>query len=232
MTFGIILDLIILAIIIVSVAVSAHYGFVRTAIEVAGLIAAVLLSTYLSVPMASFTYDKVIEPSIISATESASTEKTKDTVEKVWSALPKFITKNSDSLGISKDGFSEKIADKASEGVTDAAKKASKTVAKPVITKILSMIYSTIIFVVLLFLVKILAKYTNKLFSVSVIGKVNRTFGGVIGLFKGILISIAFCMIVSLIVSFTKNGFLIFTKDAINQSYLFKPLSTVLPFFR
>ena len=232
MTVAIILDLIVVAIIIVSVIISAHYGFVRTAIEVAGLIAAVLLSNYISAPLSSFTYVKVIEPSIISATESASSEKTKETVDKVWSAMPKFVTKNSDSLGISKDNLSKEIADKTSEGVTNAAKKASETVAMPVITKILSMIYSTVIFVALFFVVKILAKYINKLFSVSVIGKVNKTFGGIIGFFKGILVAVAFCMVISLILSFTKNGFWFITKDAVNNSVLFKPLSSVLPFFR
>ena len=66
----------------------------------------------------------------------------------------------------------------------------------------------------------------------SLVGKLNRTLGGVVGFFKGILLATVFCMIVGVIVSFTKNGFLIFTRESIEASTIFGTICDMLPFFK
>lgn len=219
---GIIIDLFVLIIIALSVFISARYGFVRTLIEVIGFVAALILVFSVSTPLANITYDKLIEPTVVNAALKAADDQSKNTVDAVWSSLPSFITKNSDSLGLKKDSIEQKISDTASQGAAKAASVASQSIARPIITKILSMIFSTVLMIVLLFVVKIAAKYINKLFSFSIVGKLNRNLGGIIGLFKGVIIAIAFCMVLSLIISFTGNGIWVFTKENFESSATFK----------
>lgn len=56
------LDLIVIAIIAAVALISARRGFVRVVIESAGFIAAIFITLTISTPLASLTYDKIIEP--------------------------------------------------------------------------------------------------------------------------------------------------------------------------
>ena len=61
------LDLIVIAIIAAVALISAKRGFVRVVIELAGFIAAIFISFTISTPLANLTYDKIIEPPIVSS---------------------------------------------------------------------------------------------------------------------------------------------------------------------
>lgn len=227
---GIILDLIVVGIIALMVFISAKHGFVRTLIEVVGFVAALFVAFTFSSPIATTTYDKIIEPAVVKAIDEAVADAGDAATETVWAKVPDFITNNSERFGISQEDLAAKIT--GGEALSDVAVSVSDNIIEPIAVKVLNLAFSTILIVVLLFVVNILAKFLNKLFSFSLVGKLNRTLGGVVGLFKGILFAVVFCMIVSVIVSFTKNGFLIFTKDAIASSTLFGAICDLLPFFK
>lgn len=227
-----ILDGIIVLIIAITVFLSAKKGFVRTLIEVVGLIAAIIVAFTFSTPVADSVYDKFVEPKIISTVEESfnnTANTATDTVDAVWTKLPKFMT-NSNFLNISKENVYEQIKTDTSATATTMADTVSNSFVKPVVTKFVSLLFSVISVVVLIFVTKFLAKYINKLFNFSIVGKINKTLGGIIGLFKGVAVAIIFCLVVSLIMSFTKNGFLIFTNDTVNSSYLFKFFTELFPF--
>ncbi|MBR4123272.1 MAG: CvpA family protein [Clostridia bacterium] len=220
-----ILDLIILGIVLLTVLISAKKGFVKAVVETAGFIAAVMLAFTMSSPLAEVTYDKIIEPPILNAVE-ASTQSAED---EAVSAIPNFITKNAERLGVSLEEFENKISNNVSDSVLTATKTASQEVLKPVATKILGLVYSVILVIILLVVVKFLAKIINKIFSFSIVGKLNRTLGGILGLVKGSVFAVLFCMIVALIMAFA-GDFLIFTEENINNSYLFQLIINTFSF--
>lgn len=227
-----ILDGIIVLIIAITIFLSAKKGFVRTLIEVVGLIAAIIVAFTFSTPVADSVYDKFVEPKIISTVEESfnnTANTATDTVDAVWTKLPKFMT-NSNFLNISKENVYEQIKTDTSATATTMADTVSNSFVKPVVTKFVSLLFSVISVVFLIFVTKFLAKYINKLFNFSIVGKINKTLGGIIGLFKGVAVAIIFCLVISLIMSFTKNGFLIFTNDTVNSSYLFKFFTELFPF--
>lgn len=226
---GYILDGIVILIILYAIISSSKRGFVRTAIEVVGFIAAFLIAFTVSSQLANVTYAKIIEPSIINTAEAAVTEGTQNAADAIWSAIPKIVKENG-FLQVSKDEFYNSVSGNTSNNITELAQNATQAILKPVISKLLSMIYSTVIIIVLLFVVKILAKYINKLFSFSIVGDLNRTLGGIVGFVKGIVFAFVFCCVITLIVSLTKNGFLIFTSSAINSSHIFSFLAGFSPF--
>lgn len=219
---GILIDVIILAIIIFCVFLSAKKGFVRTAIEVAGFILAILISLAVSKPLSSFVYDKTVEPGVINAVSDASVDSTKNAADALWEKLPEFIKINAQAEGITADTVSQRLTENSDIGIKAAAKTVSSNIIKPVFVSVVSFAVSAALFVVLMIVVRFLARLLNKFFSFSIIGKMNSALGGAIGLIKGVLVATAVCMVISSVVSFTANGFLIFTEDNIGKTYVFK----------
>ncbi len=224
---GIVIDAIAIVVIAVTVFLSARHGFVRTLIEVVGFIAAFMLAYGISSPLATLTYNKVLEPPMISAVQSAADEGAQSAVDALWDAMPSFITENGEALGITHDGISDKLGSAGSSNqMADAIKDTSRTMVMPIAVSLLSMLYSTIVFVLLLILVKFIAIGINKLFSFSIIGKANRVMGGALGVVKGTLIAVAVVMVIRLIISAT-GGFWIFGPNIIESSYFCRFLTTV-----
>ena len=215
---GIILDLIAVAIVVLCVILASKRGFVRTAINFIGLFAAFIIAFTINTPLANVTYTATVEPSIIKTVETSVNGGTENAVESVWEALPGFV-KNDSSAAV-KDQISEQINNNIADGAVKTAQSVSQNVIMPLVTKLLATLYGAIIFIVLLFVVRILANVLNKLFSFSIVGKLNKSLGGVIGLFQGALFAILFILIVKLLVSFT-GGFLIFTPEALDSSYIY-----------
>ena len=107
MSLGLILDLVILGIIALCVFLSAKHGFVRTVLELAGLIAAFVIAFSFSSPLANITYDKIIEPSMVSKIEKTSAEGEQAVATKLWDSLPGIVRNQSGTFGISKEKFDE-----------------------------------------------------------------------------------------------------------------------------
>lgn len=228
---GIILDLIVLAIIGLTVYLSARHGFVRTVIELAGFIAALVISFTISTPLAGATYDKIIEPPIISSVTSSVDSVTADTAsktaEEMWNKIPEWMKGGAEKLGISKESIDKSISDNVGDGLEGTVVSVSQNVIKPVVARSLALVYLVVSIIILLLLVKPLAKLINKLFSFSIIGTANRVLGGILGIPKGIIIAVVFCLAITLITSFTVNGFLIFTVEAMEKSWFFSHIAAM-----
>ena len=225
---SVVLDIIVLAIILVTVFLSAKRGFVRVLIELVGFVAAVFISFTISTPLADMTYDKIIEPPIVASVGDVTGDSVEETVNSVWDALPGFVQNSAERFGITTESLNESISSNIGNGAESAVKNASQELIKPLVTKPIALIYIVISVIIMLFVVKILAKVVNKMFSFSLVGTANRVLGGIVGIPKGIIMAMVFCLVISLIVSFTTNGFLIFTDEAMEKSWFFSHLSVNL----
>ena len=225
---SIFIDLILIAIILLVVLISAKQGFVRTVVGAVGFVAAVVIAFTVSKPLAQVTYDKFIEPPIVnSITETASGTVT-DTVDGLWDNLPSLITDNSESLGFSKDSIKGSLSESTGDNIKDTISNVSQTAIKPIFSELCSTIYAVILIIALLIIVRLLAKLLNKAFSFSVVGKLNTTLGGVLGLAKGLVIALIICEVIVLVISLTQNGIWIFNNENISNTYLFKFLTNII----
>lgn len=226
---SIILDLIVAAIIIFTVMMSAKRGFVRVIIELAGFIAAIFITFTISTPLGNITYDKIIEPPALNAVEDATADSAALSVETLWEAMPEFVQDNAEKIGITKSAIEETLDNNAGSSAKSIAKAVSQQVVKPVVSELLALVYSVIIFILLLVVVKFLAKFVNRIFSFSLVGTLNRVLGGIVGIPKGIIIAILFCLIVTLITMFTSEGFLFFSEEVMDKTVIFKFLYEIIP---
>ncbi len=220
---GFILDLIVLAIIVLCIVISAKKGFVKVLIETAGFIIAIILAFTISSPLANYTYDNLIEPAIV---KSAANEVGDKAEKEAADALPGFVS-NDDSTA---NKFTEKINQNMHKGTETAVRESSREVIKPIATKILGLLFSIILVTILSVVLKLAAGFLNSLFSFSVVGKLNSILGGILGSLRGVVFAIIFCMVISLIISYLGKPFLIFSEENINNSFLFKLLTEIVPF--
>lgn len=231
---SIILDLIVLAIIVLAIIISACKGFVRTLIEIVGFIAVLILATTASKPLANFTYDKFIEPNVVSAvsdsvastgagmTSKVSTVQIDNAVEKMPEAVKNLI--GTETV----EKFTSTLNENVQSGAQTAAEQASQNVIKPLVANILSLLYAFVIFTILIFVVMILAKVLNKAVSFSIMDKINRILGGCVGAAKGIIVSILFCSVIAAVIALLPNGFWFFTAENIEATVLFKVFAKIL----
>ncbi|MBR4762349.1 MAG: CvpA family protein [Clostridia bacterium] len=226
---SIILDLIIVAIIVFAVILSARHGFVRTVIELAGFVAAFVIAFSVSSPLADVTYDKMIKPSIVSSVDSGAEVGKAEAADEIWESLPEIAKNCAESFGITKESFKNEAL-KATGNTSQVVERVADKAVKPAVTKILSIIYSTVIVIILIVVSKLLARIINRLLSFSFVGTVNRFLGGVVGVFKGAAFAALFCMVISILVLFTKDGLPLFTTENIDSTLLFKTFYGISPF--
>ena len=227
---GIVIDLIVLAIIGLFVLICAKKGFVKTLIESVGVILAIVVAFLITQPVSEAVYDSFIEPSIIESTK----EKVPDNAENVQikiplDDIPDYIIENAESYGVSLDEF---ISDDGKEVIIDGEEALQDTVnktVKPVAVKLISAVSFLFLVIVLVIVFKILAKVLNKLFSFSVVGKLNKLLGGALGVLKGTAVAVAVCTIISILAKIGVEV-LFFTAENIDNTILFKALSNILTF--
>ena len=238
---ALIIDAVIIVIILINVFFSAKRGFVRTVVELAGFVAAFLIAASVSQPLAEITYDKMIGPSIVSKVSEASSNandeissqiigENESVLSEVWDALPEIIKNNSSEFGIDKSALEETIRSYTTVETAEYAQKVSEDIVKPIMSKLIAAIYSIVIFITVGLLAKLLARLVNKVFSISLIGKINAILGGVVGLLKGGITVFILCIVISVLVAFTNDGFGVFTPENISKTFLFKIFYGLSPF--
>ena len=193
-----ILDLIVVAIIALFVYLSAKRGFVRTVIELVGYFLAIYLSFIISGAIADFTYNKVVEPAIVenisNKISTTTNESVDSTVDIIWEALPEFVSKSAENFNVSKNSVKATVAEKYTSNLDtkDFVKTVAENSVKLIVVPLIKTICSVILFIILMFVVKILARVLNKMFSLPLIGGLNKALGGVIGLLKGVIFATIF----------------------------------------
>ena len=226
---SIVLDLIIVAIIAFFVITSAKRGLVKTVLDVVAFFLALYLSVTLSGVIAEGAYNLFIKDAVVKSVEKEAPDLSSSliNIEQTLDSMPDFIIDAAEKKGISNEGFKEFLAS-AEQGV-GFYEHAVDYVAKPIIINVLITVLYIILFIVLCIIFKFVARIINKLFSIPIIGGLNKTLGAVFGLVKGTVVVAAFCIAISVIVSLTKEGFLIFTNENIEGTYLFKLLASINP---
>ena len=222
-----ILDLIVIAIVCVYAYISARRGFVRTIIELAGFVAIFLVIPRFGTPISEKIFDTAFRSTVLTKVEAAVLETGAEASEALNNVLPEFIVNGADFLGIdiAKTITATSTASALAENITDS-------IVKPVVSSVIYAVLSLLLFGLGMYLVRVLARAVNSLFKISLVGKLNRLLGAVLGAAKGLVIAFIVCLVITIAISFTKNGFLFFTKENIEASLIFSKIAELNPFYK
>ncbi len=230
---NIVLDIIAIAIFIITVVIIAKRGFVKSLIGVVGFVAAIILSLTLAPLLAEASYSLFIENAVYnSVAESVTdfTDKSEEAltsaVDSIYSSLPSFVAEYAEKVGLS----SKEVASTVSTDNLNSAELARTlcdNAIKPAVVSILNYILSLVLFIPLIFVFRFVAKLIRALIKGNILGKLDRLLGSLLGIGLGAAFVVVFCLLISLISNLLNLEIL---SQAIDGSFVFKTVFGYIPF--
>ncbi len=227
---SLILDIILIAILVAFIVAAVKKGFVLSLLELVAVIAAFALAFSFSPVVAQGVYDGIVEDAMIESIEAqldqnVDTSNIAETAELTLSVLPDFVVSLASSAGVNVEEIKETIST-ANLSSENLANELVTKIAQPIVVGVLTVVFFIILALLLCFVLKIVAKLISKLFDLPLVGKVNKTLGGVLGAIKGVVVLVFVCTILNLALSNGDSEL----STAVNNSFIINILDYVNPF--
>ena len=236
---GILIDLIIVGIIILSTRKGSKDGFAKTLVGFLAFAIAVVMAGALCAPVANLVYDKAVKTTVentvysvvsenIGTSLSATADEISNTVDTTIEKLPAFI-RGITEIEEKRDDVINSINQLKKADTKEITDNIVLNYIAPVAIKVLSALVFIVLFVVLFFACKLLSKCLKLVNKLPLIGKLNEFLGGVLGVLQGAVIAIALCWVLVAVTSDGGSLFKIITAETIESSIILKAFATYNP---
>ena len=218
---GLIYDIAVVLIIVITTAAAIKKGFVYTLVNFAGYVVSFFASFILSRFLSEIICTKLIAPSLY--------EKLAQSIQSAGNDIAAGIDRFMDSLPAFLSG-TVTIPDYGAAGhmdVSSVASSISDNVIMPAVISIVSAFLFVVIFSLLLFIVRRAADITKFVRHIPVIGFVNKILGGVMGAVKGMIIAYIFFCAVGLLSLAFGDSVKLLSHDVIYSSYIFNFINSI-----
>ncbi|MBQ6830401.1 MAG: CvpA family protein [Clostridia bacterium] len=184
-----ILDGILLLIVVVTVALGYHRGFIRSVVQLVGLIAAVVIASSLSASVSTMVYDSFVsEPlqnKVVEAVENAGSGLASERLDSALESLPPFLVN-----AINQNDQATQALDQLQNTVVDSTTALAQAfvtnVIRPLAIGLFRVVAFILLVILLLLLVKLLTKLIKPVTKLPVIRQADGLLGGAIGLVKAV----------------------------------------------
>lgn len=221
-----VLDGLVVAIVVVFAIISAKRGFVRSILGLLSLVICIAVVSTYGKTVSDATYDLLLKKSVENSITEKLDEHTSEVnkVDVVLSALPKPVRSTVESSGVDFNKLKGIVS--TSDDNRKTAESISNDVIKPVAASMLLIIVDAVMFAALMILLRFFNKFVCTLFKAPVLNQVNKFLGVILGIIKGLAISVIVCSVITYIVSMRADAnYIVFTSGAINDSLLFGRLA-------
>lgn len=213
-----IVDIILVAIFAIVIIISAHKGFFKSLIDLAGSLIAVFVARVLSQSMAQSVYESVVagsvEKSLINTLGEGASVDYAEQLEGVLSSIPEGVNGVLQLMGIDKQVLLDKISQANLNG-DNLIESLMNGVISPLVTAVVQFVLFAVLAIALILAVKFFAGLFNKIIKkLPVIKGFNKTLGAVFGILKGAIDVVIVSILVSVVVGFTSNQELIAAVDS------------------
>lgn len=224
----IVLDIILVAVIVLSAFLGSRRGFMRVLLELIGFIAVILLASWASKQLAPVIFEKHIGPGI-----EQKIEQNLDVdcdVSQLYQSLPSYLTFALDTSGMDEETVQNFVNEQLESGSKDIAPAITDNVVRPILTSVISAVLMFAIFLIGMFLVRLLARWINSLIRhTPIVGKLNTLLGTVFGALKGIIIAMALVWLLGALTSLLPEGLLGITNQTVQDAQLCQWLNQLNP---
>lgn len=194
-------DLILLAVLAITVVVSAKKGFFYSLFELAGYLISVLFAKLFSAQVAPNVFETLLkEPlskKVSSILGSGATVNYKDAATEIFNKIPSWAEGLIKSMGIDQESVVNSLssADLSGENVLETV---MNKVVTPIATSVLQLIIFAVCALVFMFVLKVVVKLLNKIIKkLPVFKGLNSVLGAVLGAFKGLVVVFIIAVIIS-----------------------------------
>ena len=206
-----IVDAIIIAIIAVVIVRSSKKGFVSSLVDAFAMIIATIVSYMFTPEVSQFIYDSFIKNSVSKGFEKVldgmnTNTAVADKVDAMIASLPESAVNLADSLGII--NLNSIGAGIHMSGVIDDNQLITTVLndfAYNVMITITKIVVFFILFVVATLVLRMVSNFLENINKIPLIGKLNSTLGGVLGVAKALIIIIVVCTVMYFIISSSDN---------------------------
>ena len=163
-------------------------GFIKTVSGVVAFVAALVLSSMLSGPVAGFVYNTFVEPPVLDTLTAQIGEGSPAAgqLDAALEQMPAFITNRMEANGLhSGAAILERIGG-AQEGET-VAESITRQVVEPVAVPLLKSVCMLLLFLILLIVITILLKAVDLVAKLPLLKQLNKALGVVAGILQGLL---------------------------------------------
>lgn len=216
------LDALVILILIFSIWRGGRRGLVRTAVVLVGCVAAALIASWISGPLAGGAYDSWIEPrleqSLVETAQESGLPQLEIQLTSLISGEEGALSRYLEGQGIPASitiGFD----DLSEEGVRAAIAPALQNVLRPAVVGLLSGAVALLLFLVLLLAVFFLARLVDQVFKLPGLKQLNRVGGWLVGALQGVFWGLVFAAVVRLCADCGLFGTLI-TPETVDSSLL------------
>lgn len=206
-----IVDAIIIAIIAVVIVRSSKKGFVSSLVDAFAMIIATIVSYMFTPEVSQFIYDSFIKNSVSKGFEKVLDDMNTNTavadkVDAMIASLPESAVNLADSLGII--NLNSIGAGIHMSGVIDDNQLITTVLndfAYNVMITITKIVVFFILFVVATLVLRMVSNFLENINKIPLIGKLNSTLGGVLGVAKALIIILVVCTVMYFIISSSDN---------------------------
>ncbi len=196
-----ILDIIILAIIAITIILAVKRGFVRTAISAGSFIVAIILTSIFASPVSEALAKTDAAESVQDSIQETIAEEIKENANGV-DGLFEGESKEFNRLVEFADLDMEDLEEAYNKNEDNVAKSLAKKIAKPIINIITTIIAVIIIFIVSYILLSLLAKVLDKICNLPILRSFNKVFGAVLGVILAVVRVCLFCFVAGIVIEF------------------------------
>lgn len=224
-----IVDIIIIAVFLISVLISYKKGFFRSLFDLIGTLVSVLAARLVSASLAPQGFDMFIrEPAKAALTNSLGTVGTTDygaQVESALNSIPDSFGGIMNLIGIDKAAILEKVsASELAQG--NLVDNIMENIVTPVGTAIIQFVLFVILAVAFTLVLKIAVKLLDFIIKkLPFVKSVNKGLGIVIGILRGLITVLIVSMLIGTVVSFTGNEEII---GAVNNSVIVSSVQSLM----
>ncbi len=210
-----IVDAIIIAIIILVIVRSSKKGFASSLVDTFSMIIASIASYFVTPKAAQFFYDNFIKSTVSRGFEKALDEISTgaaidEKVDAMIASLPEGAINLAQSLGlINLNAIGSGIHMSGAIDNTQLISSVLNDIAYTVMFTITKVVMFFVLFVVFTLLLRVVSKFLENVNKIPLLGKLNETLGGVLGVLKAAIIILVVCTVMYFIVSSSDNAQLV-----------------------
>ncbi len=224
-----IVDIIIIAIFLITVIISYKKGFFKSLFDLIGTLVAIVAARIVSSSLAPQGFEMFVkEPARATLTNTLGTVGTTDygaQVESAINSIPDSLGGIMNLIGIDKQAILDKVSSSelAQGNLVDNI---MENIVTPVGTAIIQFVLFVILAIVLTVALKILVKLLDFIIKkLPVVKSLNKSLGIVIGVLRGLITVVILSMLIGVIVSFIGNEQII---EAVNNSTIVSAVQNIM----
>lgn len=198
-----ILDGILILIVAICVFIGYRRGFIRSIVQLVGMLAAIVVAFSLSGMIAEWVYDGFlkapVQESIVELLHRDETPEPEE-IEEVLSVIPSFLRNTLNVDEIAQEAVAV-ITEKVNETAETTAELVATDVIRPVAITVMRVLLFIVLAIVLSLVVKLLLTILKPITKLPVLRQADGTLGAVIGVVKGLLFVLIAVAVMQLLAS-------------------------------